>query len=131
VAAQDVWTAALLHQLRLVLNQTPADLLDLGVHLSSDLLKVHQLYGKALPLAVMRKIDLSKRSLAYLLGDTVLPDLYPRQHPLSILEVVSVLEVELFGGGVTAALHTYYTNDDLARIYLWRAPRNPTFAASL
>lgn len=118
LASQHVWAAALLHQLWLVLHQTPTDLLDFGVRLTTDLLEVHQFDRKTFALFVMGKIDLTKGALSYLFGYTIFPDLNASGKSFSILQVVSVVEVQLPDLGLSALLHTntyYYMN--AARIY--------------
>lgn len=52
-ATQHVGTVTLLHECRLILHQTLANLLDLRIGLPLDLLQVHQFYCKLLPLLVM------------------------------------------------------------------------------
>ena len=79
----------------------------------------------------MRKIDLTKGALSYLLGYTILPDLNAGGKPFPILKVVPVFEVQVLDLGLSSLLHAILTIISMpARIYLWRATRRPTFAAS-
>jgi hypothetical protein len=87
------------------LNQPPSDLLDFRVGLASNLLQVHQLHRQALPLPVLREIDLAEGALADLPDDLQLCDFSAVGNALVVLEVVAIVEFQFLGAGLHVILN--------------------------